>query len=88
MIFDKMTGQTSRQRVDEFIDCILSVLEICPDQLDVFLRILKEKGSGNIAFITVAERIAQSKDNQIHRPLTEKEKAWFTEEVTLYYYCY
>lgn len=88
-IFDKMTNQSSRQRADEFIDCILSVLEICPDQLDVFLRILKENGSGSIAFVTVAERIAQSKkekENQIHQPLTEKEKVWFTEEVTLYDY--
>ena len=59
-IFDRKTGQTLRERADHFIDCIISVVEICPDHLKVFLYILADKGSGNIAFVTVAERIAQS----------------------------
>ena len=59
-IFDRKTGQTLRERADRFIDCIISVVNICPDHLKVFLCILADKGSGNIAFVTVAERIAQS----------------------------
>ena len=59
-IFDRKTGQTLRERADHFIDCIISVVDICPDYLKVFLYILADKGSGNIAFVTVAERIAQS----------------------------
>ena len=34
------------------------MLKHCPDQLDVFLSMLKEKG--NMALIRLAERIAQS----------------------------
>ena len=59
-IFDRNTGQTSMQRADHFIDCILLFIDICPDDFGVFLRILADKGSGNKAFVTVAERIAQS----------------------------
>ena len=59
-IFDKKTGQTSRERVDHFIECIISVVAICPDHLKVFLRIVADKGNGNIAFGRVAEMIAQS----------------------------
>ena len=59
-IFDRKTGQTLKQRVNHFIDCIISVVDICPDRLKVFLYIVADKGSGNIAFVTVAERIAQS----------------------------
>lgn len=59
VIFDEMTGQTLMQRADKFIDYISSALKFCPDQLDVFLDILREKG--NIAIIRVAEKIAQSK---------------------------
>ena len=59
-IFDRKTGQTLRERADRFIDCIISVVDICPDRLKVFLYIVADKGSGNIAFVTVAERIAQS----------------------------
>ena len=58
-IFDRNTGQTLRQRVDRFIDCIISVVDICPDHLKVFLCIVADKGSGNIAFVTVAKNIAQ-----------------------------
>ena len=57
-IFDGMTRQTLAERVDQFIEGIISMLKHCPDQLDVFLSILKEKG--NIALIRLAERIAQS----------------------------
>ena len=57
-IFDEKTGHTLIQRADKFIECILSVVGICPDQLEVFLHILADKG--NIAFIRLAERIAQS----------------------------
>ena len=59
-IFDRKTGQTLRERVDHFIDCILLFIDICPDDFGVFLHILADKGSGNKAFVTVAERIAQS----------------------------
>ena len=57
-IFDGMTRQTLAERVDKFLEGIISMLKHCPDQLDVFLSILKEKG--NMALIRVAERIAQS----------------------------
>ena len=56
-IFDRRTGQ---KRADHFIDCILLFINICPDDFGVFLHILADKGSGNKAFVTVAERIAQS----------------------------
>ena len=59
-IFDRKTGQTLRERADHFIDCILLFIDICPDDFGVFLHILVDKGSGNKAFVTVAERIAQS----------------------------
>ena len=57
-IFDGMTRQTLAERVDQFIKGIISMLKHCPDQLDVFLSMLKEKG--NMALIRLAERIAQS----------------------------
>ena len=57
-IFDGMTHQTLSKRVDQFLEGIISMLKHCPDQLDVFLSMLKEKG--NMALIRVAERIAQS----------------------------
>ena len=57
-IFDGMTRQTLAERVDQFIEGIISMLKYCPDQLDVLLSMLKEKG--NIALIRLAERIAQS----------------------------
>ena len=53
-----MTHQTLAIRVDQFLEGIISMLKHCPDQLDVFLMMLKEKG--NIALIRLAERIAQS----------------------------
>ena len=53
-----MTRQTLAERVDQFIEGIISMLKHCPDQLDVFLSMLKEKG--NMAFIRLSERIAQS----------------------------
>ena len=57
-IFDGMTRQTLAERVDQFLEGIISMLKHCPDQLDVFLSMLKEKG--NMALIRLAERIAQS----------------------------
>ena len=57
-IFDGMNRQTLSERANQFIEGLILIVEICPDQLDVFLHILKKKG--NVAFITVAERIAQS----------------------------
>ena len=57
-IFDAMTHQTLTERVDKFLKGIISMLKHCPDQLDVFLMILKEKG--NMALIRLAESIAQS----------------------------
>ena len=57
-IFDSMIRQTLARRVDQFLERIISMLKHCPDQLDVFLMMLKEKG--NMALIRVAERIAQS----------------------------
>ena len=59
-IFDRNTGQTLKQRVNHFIDCILLFIDICPDDFGVFLRILADKGSGNKAFERVAKKIAQS----------------------------
>ena len=57
-IFDGMTRQTLAERVDQFLEGIMSVLKYRPKQLGVFLNILIDKG--NIAFVEVAERIAQS----------------------------
>ena len=57
-IFDGMTNQRLAKRVDQFIKGIILMLEHCPNQLDEFLHILKEKG--NVAFIEVAKKIAQS----------------------------
>ena len=53
-----MTHQTLAKRVDQFLEGIISVLKYHPKQLGVFLNILIDKG--NIAFVVVAERIAQS----------------------------
>ena len=57
-IFDGMTRQTLAERVDQFLEGIMLVLKYHPKQLGVFLNILIDKG--NIAFVVVAERIAQS----------------------------
>ena len=57
-IFDGMNRKTLAERVDKFSEGIISMLKHCPDQLDVFLSMLKEKG--NMALIRLAERIAQS----------------------------
>ena len=57
-IFDGMTRQTLAERVDQFLEGIISVLKYRPKQLEVFLNILIDKG--NIALVEVAERIAQS----------------------------
>ena len=53
-----MTRQTLAERVDQFLEGIISVLKYHPKQLGVFLNILIDKG--NVAFVVVAERIAQS----------------------------
>ena len=57
-IFDDMNQKTVPQRVDQFMNYVTSVVKSCPDLLDVFLHILRDKG--NIAVVRVAERIAQS----------------------------
>ena len=57
-IFDGMTRQTLTERVDQFLEGIISVLKYRPKQLGVFLNILIDKG--NIALVEVAERTAQS----------------------------
>ena len=57
-IFDGMTHQTLAKRVDQFLEGIISMLKHCPDQLDVFLSMLKEKG--NMSLIRLAERITRS----------------------------
>ena len=57
-IFDDMTHQTLAERVDKFLEGIILVLKYHFKQLGVFLNILIDKG--NIAFVVVAERIAQS----------------------------
>ena len=56
-IFDGMSRQTLAERVDKFLEEIISMLKHCPDQLDVFLSMLKE---GNMALIRLAKGIAQS----------------------------
>ena len=53
-----MTHQTLAERVDQFIEGIISVVKYRHKQLEVFLNILIDKG--NIALVEVAERIAQS----------------------------
>ena len=57
-IFDDKTGQSLLERADHFINCIMTVVDVCPDQLGVFLNIVMNKG--NIAFVRVAELISQS----------------------------
>ena len=57
-IFDDKTGQSLLERADHFINCIMTVIDVCPDQLGVFLNIVMNKG--NIAFVRVAELISQS----------------------------
>ena len=57
-IFDDKTGQSLLERADHFINCIMSVVDVCPDQLGVFINIVMNKG--NIAFIRIAELVSQS----------------------------
>ena len=57
-MFDDMNHKTVSQRVDQLINCVLSVVKYSPKQLGVFLSILIDKG--NIAFEEVAKMIAQS----------------------------
>ena len=57
-IFDTTIQKTVPERVDQFMNCVISVVKYRPKQLEVFLNIMIDKG--NIAFIEVAERIAQS----------------------------
>ena len=57
-MFDDMNHKTVSQRVDQFMNCVLSVVKYSPKQLGVFLNILIDKG--NIALIEVAEMIAHS----------------------------
>ena len=56
-IFDVKTGQSLAERADTFINSIMSVVDVCPDQLEVFLNIVMNKG--NIAFVRIAELISQ-----------------------------
>ena len=57
-IFDEMNRKTVPERVDQFMNCVLSVVKYRSKQLGVFLNIMIDKG--NIAFVEVAERVAQS----------------------------
>ena len=57
-MFDDMNHKTVSQRVDQFMNCVMSVVKHSPKQLGVFLKILIDKG--NIALVEVAESIAQS----------------------------
>ena len=57
-IFDETNRKTVPERVDKFMNCVMSVVKYRPKQLGVFLNIMIDKG--NIAFEEVAERIAQS----------------------------
>ena len=57
-IFDTTIQKTVSERVDQFMNCVISVVKYRPEQLGVFLNIIIDKG--NIAFVVVAERIAQS----------------------------
>ena len=57
-MLDDMNHKTVSQRVDQLINCVVSVVKHSPKQLGVFLNILIVKG--NIALVEVAERIAQS----------------------------
>ncbi|XP_019857432.1 PREDICTED: uncharacterized protein LOC109585748 isoform X1 [Amphimedon queenslandica] len=62
-IFDDKTGQSLLERADHFINCIISVVDVCPDQLEVFLNIVMNKG--NIAFVRVAELITQCFNSEV-----------------------
>ena len=57
-LFDETNRKTVPERVDQFMNCVMSVVKYRPEQLGVFLNIMINKG--NIAFVEVAERIAQS----------------------------
>ena len=57
-IFDTTIQKTVPERVDQFMNCVMSVVKYRPKQLGVFLNIMIDKG--NIAFVEVADRIAQS----------------------------
>ena len=57
-MFDDMNHKTVPQRVDQLFNCVLLVVKYRPKELGVFLNILIVKG--NIAFVEVAKRIAQS----------------------------
>ena len=57
-IFDETNQKRVPQRVDQFMNCVLSVVKHSPKQLGVFLKILIDKG--NIALVEVTEKIAQS----------------------------
>ncbi|XP_019862763.1 PREDICTED: uncharacterized protein LOC109591476 [Amphimedon queenslandica] len=62
-IFDDKTGQSLLERADNFINCIMSVVKVCPDQLEVFLNIVVNKG--NIAFERIAKLMSQSFNNEV-----------------------
>ena len=57
-MFDTTIQKTVPERVDQFMNCVMSVVKYRPKQLEVFLNIMIDKG--NIALVEVAERIAQS----------------------------
>ena len=57
-IFDMTIRKTMPERVDQFMNYVMSVVKYRPKQLGVFLNILIDKG--NVALEEVAERIAQS----------------------------
>ena len=57
-IFDETNQKRVSERVDQLLNCVMSVVKYSPKQLEVFLNILIDKG--NVAFVVVAKRIAQS----------------------------
>ena len=57
-LFDETNRKTVPERVDQFMNCVMSVVKYRPKQLGVFLKILIDEG--NIALVEVAEKIAQS----------------------------
>ena len=57
-LFDHLTGQSLQARAHQLTEWVQTAVEYSPDQLDVFLCILHEKG--NVAIQVVAGDIARS----------------------------
>ena len=56
ILINNMTGQSLQARAGQLAHIVQTVVKYCPDQLDVFLCILQEKG--NLPVQVIAERIA------------------------------